>query len=67
LWFHLFQAAAGDDFTAVVSQDERVFLWGSNGYPSPFEKSYFQGKHPRQVSTQKHPPFFRPIVMIILF
>jgi len=44
-------AAAGDDFTAVISQDERVFLWGSNGYPSPFEKSYFQGKHPRQIGS----------------
>jgi len=45
------QVAAGNDFTGVVTQDERVFLWGSNGYPSPFEKVYFQGQKPRQIAA----------------
>eukprot|EP00301_Raphidiophrys_heterophryoidea_P000217 c10111_g1_i1.p1 GENE.c10111_g1_i1~~c10111_g1_i1.p1 ORF type:complete len:1558 (-),score=413.61 c10111_g1_i1:192-4817(-) len=45
------QVTAGIDFTGVVTQDERVFLWGSNGYPSPFEKVYFQGLHARQIAA----------------
>ena len=40
---------AGDDFTAAVTQDQRVFVWGSNGYPNPFEKTFFEGRNPRQV------------------
>lgn len=42
--------SAGEDFTAIVSQDNRVFLWGSNGYPSPFEKTFYQGQKPRQIA-----------------
>jgi progranulin len=28
-----------------------MFLWGSNGYPAPFEKVYLQGLHPRQAAS----------------
>lgn len=42
---------AGKDYTSVISQDERVWMWGSDGYPFPFEKRYFQGKKPRQIGA----------------
>jgi hypothetical protein len=46
---------ASFDYTVAITQDSRMFLWGSNGYSAPFEKVFLQDLKPIQAGAgQKH-------------